>query len=67
MSKRLHCSSDNSSGLFFSFQKEKEKKKEEEAAYAAFANLLTCPSRSPRGFENLDSVCWCWAVIFTID
>lgn len=71
MSKRLHCSLDNSSGLF-SFRKKKEKKKgkEEEAAYAAFIYFLTCPLHSSlpptHGSETTDSVCWCWAVIFTI-
>lgn len=47
MSKRLHCSSDNSSGLFFFYFQKKRKVKEEEAAYAAFIYLLTCPLLSP--------------------
>lgn len=48
MSKRLHCSSDNSSGLFFFFFFQKKRKgKEKEAAYAAFIYLLTCPLLSP--------------------
>lgn len=79
MSKRLHCSLDNSSGLF-SFEKKKEKKgKEEEAAYGAFIYFLTCPLHpflhippSPAAMvlkpQTMFVGCfyWCWAVIFTI-
>lgn len=49
MSKRLHCSLDNSSGLFF---KKKEEEEEEEAAYAAFLYLLTCPLHFSHGFKS---------------
>lgn len=42
MSKRLHCSSDNSSGLFFSLsQKEKEKKKRKKQLM--LRSLIYCP------------------------
>lgn len=54
MSKRLRCSSVNSSGLFLFFPKKKTRKKgkEEEAAYAVFIYLLTCPLTFSYGFES---------------